>query len=130
QDAKIFQSAISPKGDKNPRFKTNHRRRASSWTIPSDFVVAQCVSDGASSSHRDVLLLPDVGTTSHHLRRYTIDIIRNNDIMGSTQHYQNQGLLRRGATDALLPRPQTEPSGSACLHQFRPRRVCNSAHSL
>src|SRR5215471_18018105 len=52
-----------------------------------------------------------------------LDIIRNNDIMGSTQHYQNQGLLRRGDTDALLPRPQTEPSGSACLHQFRPRRV-------
>src|SRR5712691_7286246 len=52
--------------------------------------------------------------------RMTIDIIRNNDIMGGTQHYQNQGLLRRGDTDVLLPRSQTEPSGSACLHQFRP----------
>src|SRR5215467_6547424 len=33
-----------------------------------------------------------------------IDIIRNNDIMGGTQHYQNQGFLRRSDTDALLSR--------------------------
>jgi TubC N-terminal docking domain len=52
-----------------------------------------------------------------------LDIIRNNDIMGGTQHYQNQGLLRRSDTDALLSRSQIEPSGAACLHQFRPRRV-------
>jgi len=53
----------------------------------------------------------------------TIDIIRNNDIMGGIQHYQNQGLLRRSDTDALLSRSQIELSGAACLHQFRSRRV-------
>ena len=60
----------------------------------------------------------------------TLDIIRNNDIMGGKQHSQNQRLLRRGDTDALLPRSQTAPSGAARLDQCRPRRVCTTVDPL
>src|SRR5439155_8717694 len=36
QDAKIFQSVISPKGDKNPNFRAKRRIELRSWDEPKD----------------------------------------------------------------------------------------------
>jgi hypothetical protein len=43
--------------------------------IPSDLVVDHWTSDGESRSYRDVLLLPDVWTTSNRLSDHKITSI-------------------------------------------------------
>jgi plasmid stabilization system protein ParE len=82
----------------------------------------------------DYLAQRNSAAASHYVRelgeRCALDIIRNNDIMGGTQHYQKQGRLRRGDTDALLPRSHTASSGATRLDQLRPRSVCTTVAPL
>ena len=58
-----------------PQFVTPYRKANKNDHIPSDLVVAQCVSDGESRLQRDVLLLPDVWTTSNRLSGHKITSI-------------------------------------------------------
>ena len=46
--------------------------RIAAMHIPSNLVVAHGTSDGESSSHRDILLLHDVWTTSNRLSSHKI----------------------------------------------------------
>src|SRR5712691_2140449 len=52
--------------------QSNTTAASRSWHIPSDLVVDHWTSDGESSSHRDVLLLHDVWTTSNRLSGHKI----------------------------------------------------------
>ena len=59
----------------DPLFESARRALCASYRnfhIPSDLVVDHWTSDSESSSHRDVLVLHDVWTTSNRLSGYKI----------------------------------------------------------